>query len=80
MAGSFFIDEDPARSGGCEVTHEQSLSHCPGRGCACSRQHAGRHEHGLQEQPTCVVRSDVHRTATLKNLARLTPASETHGH
>jgi hypothetical protein len=46
-------------------------SHCPRRSCARHRRHAGGDEQGLQDEPTCLVRSDVHRTAAHKNWARL---------
>ena len=58
--------------------HEEPLSHCPRRGCARRRQHTGGHEQRLQEQPTYVVRSDVHRTAPHKNWAQLSSGNFTH--
>ena len=58
---SFLKDENSVSEWpGARGHHEEPLSHCPRRGCACGRQHAGGHEQRLQEQPTCVVRSDVH--------------------
>jgi|SRR6516165_8733382 len=51
--------------------NEEPLSHCPRRGCARRRQHAGGHEQRLQERPTRVVRSDVQRTPPHKNWAQL---------
>jgi hypothetical protein len=47
--------------------HEEPLSHCPRRDFARHRQHAGGHEQRLQEQPTCMVRSDVQHAAPHKN-------------
>ena len=44
---------------GARDHHEELLSHCPRRGCACGRQRADDYEQRLQEQPTCVVRSYV---------------------
>ena len=38
---------------------DHPLIDCPRRGCARGRQRAGDYEQRLQEQPTCVVRSDV---------------------
>ena len=52
--------------------YENLVSHCPRR--ALSRQHAGDYEQRLQEQPTCVVRSDVQRKAPHKHWAQLTAA------
>ena len=58
---SFLKDENSVSEWpGARGHHEESLSHCPRRGCARHRQHTGGHEQRLQEQPTCVVRSDVH--------------------
>jgi len=49
--------------------YEDLVIHCPRR--ALSHQHAGGHEQRLQEQPTRVVRSNVHSAAPHKNRARL---------
>ena len=53
------------------ISPEKSPGHRDDTSCPCSHRHAGRHEHGLQEQPTCVVRSDVQLTASHEN--RLIP-------
>src|SRR6516165_7092861 len=69
---SFLKDENSVSEWpGARGHHEEPLSHCPRRGCVRHRQHAGGHEQRLQEQPTCVVRSDVQRTTAHKIRARL---------
>jgi hypothetical protein len=49
--------------------YEDPTSNYHRRGGARHRRHAGGHEQRLQEQPTCVVRSDVHSAAP-HNIAR----------
>jgi hypothetical protein len=73
--GSFLKNENSTSERlGARGHYEEPLSHRPCRGCARHRRPAGGDEQGLQEQPTWVVRSDVHPTAPHKNRARLTPA------
>ena len=50
---------------GTRDRNEDLVSHCPRR--AHGRQRAGCLEPGLQERPTCVVRSEIHGTAPHKN-------------
>ena len=72
--GSFLKNENStSERPGARGHYEEPLSHCPCRGCARHRRHAGGDEQGLQEQPTRVVRSDVHPTAPHKDRVRLTP-------
>jgi hypothetical protein len=72
--GSFLKNENStSERPGARGHYEEPLSHCPGRGCARHRRHAGGDEQGLQEQPTRVVRSDVYPTAPHKDRVRLTP-------
>jgi len=69
---SFLKDENSVSEWpGARDYYEEPLSHCPRRGCARDCRHAGSYEQRLQEQPTCVVRSDVQRTAAHKNRVRL---------
>ena len=64
---SFLNDENSVSAWpGARGHHEEPLSHCPRRGGARHRQHPGGHEQRLQEQPTCVVRSDVQHAAPHK--------------
>jgi len=58
---------------GARGQYGEPPSHSPRCGCARGCRHAGGHEQRLQDQPTCVVRSDVHSAAPHKNRARLTP-------
>ena len=70
--GSFVKYENPAGEWpGARGHHEEPLIHCPRHGCARGCRHAGSHEQRLQEQPTCVVRSDVQLAAPHKNWPQL---------
>ena len=51
----------PAYKDATRDRYEDLVIHCPRR--ALSHQHAGGHERRLQEQPTRVVRSNVHSAA-----------------
>ena len=53
-----------AVSGGARGHYEKPLGHCPGRACALHRDYDGCDEQDLQEQPACVVRTDVNASTT----------------